>query len=220
MKRVWFIGAAVMVAAAVFAVAAPVRATTTTTWKVTVTNLTPSGSQPMSPPLFVVHKEGAHVWQEGTIASHGAAALAEDADNGVLESALPKLHEVDAAFTGEGGPIPPGESRTFTVTTSDPFNRLSVMSMLVNTNDAFTGLDSLEPDEDGATIRTIAMDAGSESNNELAEFIPGPCCENPGERDPEGDLIRPHENISGRGDLDPAVYRWENEVAEFHIERG
>lgn len=120
----------------------------TKTWRVTITNLTPPGpggpgSQPLSPPLFVVHSGQADVWSVGEIASHGVAAIAEDANNAVLESALPQLRGVKTVFTGAGGPIPSGATRSFTVETSGRFSRLSVVTMLVNTNDAFTGLDSL-----------------------------------------------------------------------------
>jgi hypothetical protein len=65
---------------------------------------------------------------------------------------------------------------------------------------------------------TMAYDAGSERNNQLAAFIPGPCCNHPFVRDPEGQLIRPHEGITGRGDLDPALYDWADPVARFTIQ--
>jgi hypothetical protein len=193
-------------------------------WRVTVTNLTPPGpgapgSQPLSPPLFVVHSRKADVWSVGDIASHGVAAIAEDANNTVLESALPSLPGVKTVFTGAGGPIPSGQSRTFTVETSGRFNRLSLVTMLVNTNDAFTGLDSLHLSGPGARLETNAYDAGSERNNELESHIPGPCCNNPFVRDPEGALISHHEGITGRGDLDPAVYDWEDPAARITIQQ-
>ncbi|MGH3085332.1 MAG: spondin domain-containing protein [Gaiellaceae bacterium] len=194
------------------------------TWLVTVANLTPPGpgapgSQPLSPPLFVVHSGKADVWSVGEIASHGVAAIAEDANNTVLESALPALPGVKTVFSGAGGPIPSGESRTFTVETSGRFNRLSLVTMLVNTNDAFTGLDSLRLRGQGASLATMAHDAGSERNNELESHIPGPCCENLFVRDPEGALIGPHEGITGRGDLDPALYDWPEPAARITIQR-
>ena len=196
----------------------------TKTWRVTVANLTPPGpgapgSQPLSPPLFVVHSRQADVWSVGEIASHGVAAVAEDANNAVLESALPSLSGVKTVFTGGGGPIPSGQSRTFTVETSGQFNRLSVVTMLVNTNDAFTGLDSLRLRGRGASLATIAYDAGSEINNELGSHIPGPCCNNPFVRAPEGALIRPHEGITGRGQLDPAIYDWPEPAARITIQQ-
>lgn len=49
--------------------------------------------------------------------------------------------------------------------------------------------------------------------------IPGPCCNNPFVRDPEGALIRPHEGITGAGDLDPALYDWPEPAARITIQR-
>jgi hypothetical protein len=192
----------------------------TRAWNVTVTNLTRPGSQPLSPPLFVVHSHRADVWSVGEIATHPVAAIAEDANNAPAESALADLPGVRDVFTGAGGPIPPGTSRTYSVETRGHFNRLSVVTMLVNTNDAFTGLDSLRVRGDGETLQTRAYDAGSERNNEDADFIPGPCCNHPFVRDPEGELIRMHEGIKGTGDLDPAVYGWSDPVARIRIVRG
>jgi hypothetical protein len=186
---------------------------------VTVENLTPAGSQPLSPPLVVVHSGRADVWSEGSIASHGVAAIAEVANNAPLEGALPEVRGVAAVFTVPGGPIPPGDSRTFDVETRGHASRLSLLSMLVNTNDAFTGFDSLRIPGRGTTLESIAYDAGSERNNELAAFIPGPCCNNPFVRDPEGALIRPHDGITGVGDLDPAVFGWPEPVARITISR-
>jgi hypothetical protein len=98
-------------------------------------------------------------------------------------------------------------------------DQLTLLTMLVNTNDAFTGLDSLSIHGKGAVIETVAYDAGSERNNELAAFIPGPCCNNPFVRDPEGALIRPHDGITGVGDLDPAVYSWPEPAARITVTR-
>jgi Spondin_N len=192
-------------------------------WHVTIQNLTPPGpgapgSQPLSPPLFVVHSSRADVWSVGDIASHGVAAIAEDADNSVLESALPQVDGVKSVMTGAGGPIPSGVARTYTVETNGKFNRLSVLTMLVNTNDAFTGLDSLRARAGGSTLEKMAYDAGSERNNELKSHIPGPCCGNAFVRAPEGNLIHMHEGITGRGDLDPAKYDWDGPAARIMIE--
>lgn len=195
------------------------------TWRVTITNLTPPGpgapgSQPLSPPLIVIHSNRADVWSVGEITTHPVAAIAEDANNGPALSALPQLRGVRDAFTGAGGPIPSGASRTYMVETSGHFDRLTVLTMLVNTNDGFTGLDSLHVRGHGATHETNAYDAGSERNNEQSAYIPGPCCGHPFVRDPEGALIRMHEGITGRGDLDPALYGWSEPVARIQVERG
>src|SRR5687768_13493937 len=137
----------------------------TKTWRVTIANLTPPGpgapgSQPLSPPLFVVHSKRADVWSVGELASHGVAAVAEDANNAVLESALPALGGVKTVFSGAGGPIPSRTTRSFMIETSESFNRLSVLTMLVNTSDAFTGLDSLRLSGRGSSRETMGYDAG------------------------------------------------------------
>jgi hypothetical protein len=197
--------------------AEPARASTS--WIVTISNLTPPGSQPLSAPLFVVHSDRVDVWSVGDIATHVVAAIAEDANNAPAESALRRLRGVSEVFTGEGDAIPPGESRTYRVTTQRLFNQLTVLTMLVNTNDAFTGLDGVFLSGPGVAVRTMAYDAGSEINNELTAFIPGPCCNNPFIRDPEGRLIRPHRGILGVGDLDPSIYGWKDPVAMIVVER-
>jgi spondin N len=199
--------------------AAPAMADSAKRWSVTVENLTPAGSQPLSPPLFAVHSRRVDVWSVGELASHAVAAIAEDANNGPLETALDGDARVLDAFTGAGGPIPPGTSRTFELESTGRFDRLSVVTMLVNTNDAFTGLDSLKLRGGGDTLVRMAYDAGSERNNELKAFIPGPCCGNPFVRDPEGAPIRPHPGITGAGELDPAVYGWTGPAARISIQR-
>ncbi len=194
------------------------------TFRVTIQNLTPPhaigpGAQPLSPPLLVVHSNRASVWSVGEIASHGLAAIAEDANNSVLESALNGFPGVRSVSTGGGGPIPSGTARSFTVEAGGRFDRLSLVTMLVNTNDAFTGLDSLHLKGRRTTLLTAAYDAGSERNNELKSHIPGPCCGNPFVRDPEGRAIAMHEGITGSGQLSQSVYGWTGPAARVTIER-
>jgi hypothetical protein len=224
MKRFLALAAIVAVAGGLLTAGALAGDEGTRVWRVTIQNLTPPGagapgSQPLSPPLFVVHSRSVDVWSVGGIVSNPVAAIAEDANNAPAESALAELRGVRDVFTGAGGPIPSGTSRTYTVETKGKYNRLSVVTMLVNTNDAFTGLDSYRLRGREAVVRKVAYDAGSERNNELAAYIPGPCCGHPFVRDPEGALIRMHPGIAGVGDLDPAVYGWEGAVAKITIER-
>ncbi|MGH3091858.1 MAG: spondin domain-containing protein [Gaiellaceae bacterium] len=224
MKRFLLLGLVALAATGLLTAGAAADGGGAKTWRVTIENLTPAGpgapgSQPLSPPLFVVHSSRADVWSLGAVASHPVAAVAEDANNAPAESALAQVRGVRDVFTGAGGPIPSGTSRTYTVETRGNFNRLSVVSMLVNTNDAFTGLDSYRLRGHGGELDRMAYDAGSERNNELAAFIPGPCCGNAFVRDPEGELIRMHSGIEGVGDLDPAVWGWEGPAARITIER-
>jgi hypothetical protein len=227
MKRVLPAVVVVLAAAAVLAPAAMGDANAgAESSTVSVENLTPSGpgapgSQPLSPPLFVVHSSRADVWSVGAAASDGVAALAEDADNSVLTAALDGAPGVRSVETGAGGPIPSGASRSYTIRTRGPHNRLTLLTMLVNTNDAFTGLDSALVHGQGATYGMVAYDAGSEINNELKAFIPGPCCGNPFVRAPEGGVITMHRGITGVGELDPAIYGWplDRPVARITLER-
>ena len=188
-------------------------------WQVTITNLTPPGSQLLSAPLFVVHSTQADIWSVGDFAARPVAAIAEDANNAPAEARIPQHPGVLTVFTGAGDAIAPGATQTYTVETSGAFNRLTILTMLVNTNDGFTGLDSLHVHGQGTTLETVAYDAGSERNNELAAFIPGPCCNHPFVRDPTHEPIHMHPGITGRGDLDPAVYGWNGPVARIEITR-
>lgn len=219
MRRLLLLGLALTLTVALTAASATADSSAQRSWRVTVENLAPAGSQPLSPPLFAVHGKRVDVWSVGGIANHGVAAIAEDANNAVLESALGQVAGVRDVFTGGGGAISPGESRSYTVDGRAGRDRLTLLTMLVNTNDGFTGLDSLQLRAKRTVLHRMAYDAGSERNNELRAFIPGPCCNNPFVRDPEGALIAPHAGITGAGELDPAVYGWDEPVARITIER-
>lgn len=197
-------------------------------WEVKITNLTPATgagtAQPLSPPSVTIHNRRADVWQVGDPASAGVAAIAQDADNSILESALsgaPGVKSVSTAPTG--GPILPGQSATFLIESDFWHNRISIVSMLVNTNDAFTGLDSkrLLPWAlfFGRTFYVRAYDAGSELNDQLAANIPGPCCGDTGKNGtPTSEPISHHAGIlSGVGDLDPNIHGWNGAVAKIEI---
>jgi hypothetical protein len=207
-------------AGAVAALALPASAAADTNWQVTVHNLTPAGSQPLSPPLLAVHNKKVRVWQRGGIASHVAAAIIEDANNAPAVAAYTGFPGVKEVFTGLGGPIASGSSRSYRVRTSGARNRLSVLTMLVNTNDGFTGVSALRLRGGQRVVRAIAYDGGSERNNQLASHLPGPCCGNPFVRDPEGATIRPHPGIQASvGDLTPAVHGWTGFVARITVSR-
>ena len=117
------------------------------------------------------------MWSVRTIANHGVAAIAEDANNAVLESALPGLPGIQTVETGGGGPIPPGATRTYMVQTRGNFDRLTVLTMLVNTNDGFTGLDSVK-------VRQLhAVDHGlrrrERAQQRAGRLHPGPVLQQP-----------------------------------------
>lgn len=197
---------------------------TTRTYEITIENLTADtgdgGSQVFSPPVFATHSGRNLIYRLGGFASPGLAGVAEDALNDGLVKELAGNHRTHDAFVGEGGPIFPGQSATYTVQTIGGFRRLSTVWMLVNTNDAFSGLNGIQLPRAGTQAQYVfAYDAGSEVNTELMSDIPGPCCGNPGSGPDERKRIRKHEGITGRGDLDPNKYGFEGAVAKITIKR-
>ncbi len=196
------------------------------TYELTITNST--AGQPLSPPLLAIHEPRVDLWSMGEPASQVVAAIAEDANNAPAIELATHLRGVQAAFTavanGASGPAPigPGASQTVTFTVPMAGSRISLLSMLVNTNDAFTGLDARRlPYRVGSTrtFHSVAYDAGSERNNEMAEYIPGPVGGNRFVRDPEGNVIRMHPGIIGGHDLDPVLHSVAGNVATIIVKR-
>ncbi|MGI9646432.1 MAG: spondin domain-containing protein [Ilumatobacteraceae bacterium] len=189
------------------------------TYQITVENLAPAGSQPLSPVGTVVHHKQADVWTLGQPASAAVAAVAEDAGLPIFVDTYNQTPGVREALASPGGPIGPGASVNFEIE-ARPGDRLSLVSMLVNTNDAFTGLDAIGLPGGTQVYEVGAYDAGTEVNNENPAFIPGPVGGNPGVRDPEGNVITEHAGIVGvPGGIDPALYDWDDPVARITIER-
>jgi len=140
-------------------------------YTITLTNLT--YAQPLSPVAVVLHDE-ATMWQIGQPASVALEKLAEGGDNTELLS----LEENLATMSSEG-PVPPGSSVSLDITTTEEMaNYLTVVSMLVNTNDAFSGLtgvdiSTLTVDQE-KSWRLAVYDSGTEKNDEAMGTIPGP----------------------------------------------
>ena len=194
-------------------------------YQVSITNLT--RSQPLSPVVVATHHSDAtKLFTLGSPASDALAALAEDAINdGVLAAWDPATNDdvVDLqTIFGVNGPILPGETASVIIEAGSIRNMISLASMLVNTNDAFTALNGVRLPVFGRAVHmTPAYDAGSEANNEDCGFIPGPACGNPGVRDESGaeGYVHVHSGIHGVADLDPAQYDWRNPVASITITR-
>ena len=119
---------------------------TSRTYEITLENLTPAtadgASQPFSPPVIATHQGGIRVWRAGHFASDELAQIAEDAVNGPMVDLLGESPGVWQVTEG-GGVILPGGSASYTVQTAAGFRMLSMAFMLVNTNDAFSGTDSM-----------------------------------------------------------------------------
>ncbi len=192
-------------------------------YRITVENLTPAtqpgASQPLSPIIVATHTPRFHVYKIGRYASVELRQEAEDAVDAPLVSWLNSQTLVLDVAKGDGV-ILPGQSASVTIQAAPGFHRLSLVSMLVNTNDAFAGLDGVRLPRTGKkVVYAYAYDAGTEKNTESVDHIPGPCCGHPFVRVPTHERIRMHEGITGRGDLDPTIYNWDGPVARITIER-
>jgi len=141
-------------------------------YRIRITNLT--NFQPLSPPAALLHDSKTHWWKVGSAASEALEKMAEGGDASALLALLP-----DNPQHASSAVLLPGVSEEFTLETKDMSeSRLSIAGMLVNTNDAFSGLDALELAgmQSGQTqlIYTNAYDAGTEMNSEAKGTIPGP----------------------------------------------
>jgi hypothetical protein len=121
---------------------------------------------------------------------------------------------------------------TFTIRADKGAHRLSWASMLICTNDGFTGVNSLSLPKkagDSVTALTAGYDAGTELNTEdFADIVP-PCqgligvsSGEPGTGDSnpalaEGGLIHHHPGIRGGADLLPAIHGWTDPVARIDV---
>ena len=142
-----------------------------TSYDVTVTNLT--NAQPLSPIAVMLH-DSASLWAVGEAATVALETMAESGDNSQLLADSRVL-----ASTSGMGIVAAGASETIVVTINDrTMNYLSVTTMLVNTNDAFTGLTNYDLSMlnvgDSVTLSMPIWDAGTEANTEEAMTIPGP----------------------------------------------
>ena len=239
MRRARVIGSLIAAFAVVMAGVIPAVADSEATYTVTITNHT--GGQPFTPPLVASHRPSVDLFEVGQPASE---AIKEIAENGNLGPAITFATESSAAkhvsdaVVADGPPPPvlPGTTREFSLTSSNGANRVSWASMLICTNDGFTGVDSVRLPKrvgDSISLDTMAYDAGTEINTEnLADIVP-PCqgltgvfddegAPGTGMSDPlhaEGGVIHHHGGIVGGTDLVPAIHGWTGPVATITITR-
>ncbi len=184
---------------------------------VTVTNITKG--QIISPPVVASHRADFALFDVGQPASPELAGVAEDALNGPLVAALQADPRVFDVATG-AAPIPPGQSATVRIGIRGRFDHVSAVGMLVVTNDTFFAVRGRAPRVGARMFRSPGYDAGSEENNELCAFIPGPPCGNAGVRTGTSEgYVYINNGIHGVGDLAPAQFDWRNPVARVVMRR-
>jgi hypothetical protein len=144
------------------------------------------------------------------------------------------VDEVVTATSGSPPPLAPGSSVTVNISGDRGRKYLSFVSMLICTNDGFTGADTLRlPKKVGDTVEmyTNAYDAGTEINTEdFADIVP-PCQglvgvtsedDGTGMSNPdlaEDGVIRMHLGVAGGDDLVPGVHGWTDPVGHITITR-
>jgi len=199
------------------------------TYEISVSNVT--ANQPFSPIAVILHTSGYQAWVDGEAASTALEILAEAGDNSSLLSTA-RDHSAYLASDSGAGVIGPGnnESIQLEIDAQNGVN-LSVVSMLVNTNDAYTGINasSLTSLASGESVsyNTPVWDAGTESNNEAAGTIPGPADGGEGfnaARSDNSDRVRFHSGvISNQDGLSSSVltadHRFDNPSAVITITR-
>ena len=145
---------------------------------VSVDNLT--NAQPLSPVAVIGHLDGYTVFVIGDAATVGLEDMAEGGDNTALLAEADADANVMVSASG-AAPIGPAGSETVSIEVleSDVANlKISVATMLVNTNDAFSALDAMDVSSlavgDTIMVELVAYDAGTEADTEAAGDIPGP----------------------------------------------
>ena len=207
------------------------------TYKVTITNLTPG--QPFTPPVLLTHTKATGIFALGEAASLEIQDIAENGNSMLLQSALAGDVDVHDVVAGTVPIVPannPGgtmfdSSATFMITTRGKAKYLSFASMLICTNDGFTGLDTVKLSKKKMTVFSAAYDARTETNTEdFIDMVP-PCQEFIGVSSAdmgtaitnllldEDGIIIPHVGIIGGDDLLPEVHGWGDPVARIVIER-
>jgi len=229
---------AVSIATIALAIAPDAIAAKADTFEITIHNLTTG--QPLTPPVVATHRGKDQIFDVGDRATFELKEIAENGNIAPQVSALEADKQVFEVFAGSApivpsnrvGPTPFSDQLTFTIHADKGANRLSWASMLICTNDGFTGVNSLKLPKkagDSVTAFTAGYDAGTELNTEdFADIVP-PCqglvgvssgepgtgVSNPALA--EGGVIHHHAGILGGADLVPAIHGWTNPVAMVEI---
>lgn len=203
------------------------------TYEVTVENLTEG--QPFTPPLTVTHRPAMRLFEVGEEASEGVKEIAENGNLDPMLEVVEGSRQVRGIVTaGAPDPLMAGASITYEIETEEGARHISFISMLVCTNDGFTGVNAGKlPQKVGESVSwyTDGYDAGTEINTEdFADMVPGcPALtdvptddEGTDMSDPalaEGGVIMHHPGIVGDDDLDADLHGWVDPVAMITVTR-
>lgn len=220
-------------------------------YEVTMFNLT--RGQPFSPPVIATHRGDGKIWHITKPASFEVKEIAENGNNAPLLNKLRLNRNRGSVFDYQqaastamapGPLVPAGRAASGTfpdrvvvrIRGSRKYNRISWMSMLVCSNDGFTGVDGAKlPTKKGKRIiyKTVAYETQTERNTEdfadimppcqaligvrPADGAPGTAMSNPALAE-SGNVI-PSSGIVGNNELAPSIFGWSNPVGKIMIKR-
>ena len=204
-------------------------------FEVTLTNLTLA--QPLSPPAIFLHTSDYSAFADGFTASEAIEILAEGGDRSNLITEVTDANALLAAYQDDN-PVPPlsrSVTEQLTFPEADAADiRLTTVTMLVHTNDAFTGINAADITSmevgDTRTFNGPTWDAGTENNTENAATMPGPDFGGEGfnpARDDIIDRVRFHQGVvtaasAESGDPNSALeerHRFDNPSSRLVITR-
>jgi len=209
-----------------------------TQFEVEITNL--SNAIYFTPFLVAAHPAGNNLFMVGQPASANLQAMAEGGD---ISGLLGDVNGIGATVVENPavGLLAPASNVTFSMNTDGTLNDyLSLVAMLLPTNDAFAGLNAIEiPTNPGTYVFDVpAYDAGTEANDELltgggAPGVPGIPADPGGlmgtggtgaatvDANPTVHIHRGSlgdtDGAAGISDLDSRVHRWLNPVLRVTI---
>jgi hypothetical protein len=204
---------------------------------ITVTNLTQGIYY--TPILIGAHNSDTSLFSTGEMASESLQMMAEGGDISGLSMMLSN-ESADMVENPAEGLLAPTMSTSTTLNTTDGNMYLSLVAMMLPTNDGFVGLDSwMIPTEAGTYTMTLnAYDAGTEANDEIvngggAPGVAGIPAAPGGDAgtgamgvtmNEENGYIHIHRGslgdddlAAGKSDLDNTVHRWLNPVARITV---
>ncbi|WP_447077958.1 spondin domain-containing protein [Shewanella algae] len=205
--------------------------------EISINNLTHGNH--FTPLLIAAHDGNSHLFQAGEPASSALQKMAEGGDISELQLAVTANNGVIVANPA-AGLLAPGAKVEKVMLDSGALTHLSLVAMLLPTNDAFVGLDGWEiPSTPGSyTLYLNAYDAGTEANDEQitgggAPGVPGIPAAPDGMGgqngtgvmdDSSNDMVHIHPGLLGDtdpngsiSDVDSRIHRWLNPVAALIV---
>ncbi|GAB1111154.1 MAG: spondin domain-containing protein [Shewanella algae] len=205
--------------------------------EISINNLTHGNH--FTPLLIAAHDGNSHLFQAGEPASSALQKMAEGGDISELQLAVTANNGVIVANPATGL-LAPGAKVEKVMLDSGALTHLSLVAMLLPTNDAFVGLDGWEiPSTPGSyTLYLNAYDAGTEANDEQitgggAPGVPGIPAAPDGMGgqngtgvmdDSSNDRVHIHPGLlgdtdpnGGISDVDSRIHRWLNPVAALIV---